>query len=370
MSKFLWYRENEEIQNKSELLKMELIFFTVLVGATLALLMYIRFVFSNSKEQQISAESQESAAAAQEKEEQKWLLTSLKAHSKRILDMDFSPNGKYIATTGEDQSVIVWSVKEFAQKEHKNYRCNVAYDHSIFIKWSPDSKAFILQKSVQNCIEVYKMNKKAEGGFEFAPALTFPSKHTTDIIGLDIASNGRFIATCSDKTDLILWNLRGEILARLDTYHNLTYCVKVSPCGRSGDFEKITSAFELPGHRSGVYSFCFTPDSSRMATVSKCVCIAQDKTIRFYSAFTGELEGEITDVHTQPITRVLFDAAGKYVLTTGDKHVRVFHNVPGHRTSIQALKETLKRNMSNASAKTRIEQQITDAENTLNNILN
>ena len=41
------------------------------------------------------------------------------------------------------------------------------------------------------------------------------------------ASNGRFIATCSDKTDLILWNLKGEILTRVDTYHNLTYCVKV-----------------------------------------------------------------------------------------------------------------------------------------------
>ena len=67
----------------------------------------------------------------------------------------------------------------------------------------------------------------------------------------------------------------------------------------------------------------------------------------FFSAFflnvhyAGELEGEITDVHTQPITRVLFDAAGKYVLTTGDKHVRVFHNVPGHRTSIQVNSSSL-----------------------------
>ena len=33
--------------------------------------------------------------------------------------------------------------------------------------------------------------------------------------------------TCSDKTDLIVWSLKGEILARLDTCHNLTYCCKV-----------------------------------------------------------------------------------------------------------------------------------------------
>jgi hypothetical protein len=27
------------------------------------------------------------------------------------------------------------------------FRCNVMYDHSLFVKWSPDSKAFVLQKA-------------------------------------------------------------------------------------------------------------------------------------------------------------------------------------------------------------------------------
>lgn len=30
-----------------------------------------------------------------------WLLTSLKGHSSDVLDMDFSSNGKYLATCGE-----------------------------------------------------------------------------------------------------------------------------------------------------------------------------------------------------------------------------------------------------------------------------
>jgi len=427
---------------------MELIILSVLMGATVLLLFYVRNIFSGSKAeveevpvveepapvQAKDTKSKKKAAERKPKEvkstfSHKWLMGSLKAHSKRILDMDFSPSGKFLATTAEDETVIVWPVKSFTEKEHKSYRCNMAYDHSIFIKWSPDSKAFILQKSVQNCIEVYKMSKKPDGGYEFASALTFPAKHTTDIIGLDIASNGRFIATCSDKTDLIIWNLRGDVLARLDTYHNLTYCVRVSPCGRfvatsgftsdvkvwevkfsrAGDFEKIVTAFVLPGHRSGVYNFAFSPDSSRIATISKdgtwkvydtnieyskgqdvtilisgeyhgdngqrsqiaiapdgqLVCIAQDKTLRFYSALTGGLEGEIKDVHTEPITRVLFDQAGKFVLTSGDKHVRIFHNVPGLKTTIQALQETLKRNISNSSASTRIQAQIKEAEDTL-----
>ena len=49
----------------------------------------------------------------------------------------------------------------------------------------------------------------------------------------------------------------------------------------------------------------------------------------------GECEGEIHDVHTEPITCLLFDNAGRYVLTAGDKHVRVLHNVPGLKTAVQ-----------------------------------
>jgi len=429
---------------------MEIVIFTVFVGATLALIVYIRNLFSQ-KSVEISEPVPAPAPVITEKEvvkpkkkaterkskdakstfTHKWLMTSLKGHTKRILDMDFSPNGKFLATTAEDETVIVWPVKDFTQKEHRHYRCNV--DDSIFVKWSPDSKAFIIQKSIQNCIEVYKMNKKTDGGYEFSSALTFPAKHTTDIIGLDIASNGRFIATCSDKTDLIIWSLKGDVLARVDTYHNLTYCVRVSPCGRfvgtsgftsdvkvwevkfskSGEFEKIGKAFELPGHTSGVYSFAFSPDSTRMATISKdgtwkvyltsieytkgedasilmsgkfhgdsqhksiiaishlgqLVCVAQDKSIWFYSALTGELEGEIHDIHTEPITRVVFDGTGKYVLTSGDKHARVFYNVPGQKTHIQTLKESLQRNLSNSSARERIQQQINEAEQTLNPLL-
>ncbi len=38
--------------------------------------------------------------------------------------------------------------------------------------------------------------------------------------------------TCSDKTTLVIWSIRGEELATIDTYHMSTYCAKISPCGR------------------------------------------------------------------------------------------------------------------------------------------
>ena len=38
---------------------------------------------------------------------------------------------------------------------------------------------------------------------------------------------------------------------------------------RSGEFDKLSRAFELKGHTSGVLDLSATPDSFRMATVSR-----------------------------------------------------------------------------------------------------
>ena len=48
---------------------------------------------------------------------------------------------------------------------------------------------------------------------------------------MDIAVNGRFIMTCSDKTDLVLWDLKGQRLAAVDTLVVETYSARISPCG-------------------------------------------------------------------------------------------------------------------------------------------
>jgi len=444
---------------------MEIVLVTIILGATVILAFFITKVFkSQQKDTELTEEplveendndkkSKSSPHESNEKSKKKfndkkmkekvvqfshpWLLSTLKGHSGRVLDLDLSPNGKYLASCAEDRTVLVWQSKDFTAKEHKILRCNVEYDHGLFIRWSPDSKAFVVQKAVQNCTEVYKMGKKPDGSLgDFSVAVSFPPAHKTDTVGMGISSSGRFIASCSDKTDLIIWNLKGEILDKIDTVHNLTYCCQVSPCGRfvatsgftsdvkfwevkftrSGDFDKVTRAFHLSGHTSGVYNFSFSADCSKVATVSKdgswkvfniaieyskgqdadviitgdytgdgiesskpsqimispngkVVAIHQEKRVNLYSVLTGELVGSIQDPHTQPIVKVLFSADSEYLFTAGDKHIRIFHNVPGIQSNIQELKLTLKKNLTNSTAKERIEQQIKLAEENLKNIV-
>jgi mRNA-capping enzyme len=56
--------------------------------------------------------------------------------------------------------------------------------------------------------------------------------HEDDVVGLGIACNGKYIMSCSEKNDLIIWDLKGEQLAKVETYLMTTICARISPCAR------------------------------------------------------------------------------------------------------------------------------------------
>ncbi len=354
-----------------------------------------------SKSKSSSKHSQHSSK--QDKFSHQWLLTSLKGHSGHVLDMDFSQNGKFLASCADDRSVLVWAVRDFSSREHKSHRGNVNYDHATKVKWSPDSRAYIVQKASENVAEVYKINRREDGHLgAIESVVTFPCRHETDVIGLGFSPTGQYVMTCSDKTTLIIWSIRGEVLAQADTYHMNTYCAKVSPCGRfvatsgftpdvkvwevkfhrTGEFDRLHRAFELTGHSSGVFSFDFNADSSRVATLGKdgtwrifrsdvefergqdpeqlqmgsfvsadqrsvialspdaeVVAVGHRANVSLFSTRSGDVIGHLEGVHSSTdISCLLFDKEGRWLLTAGDRHIRVFHNVPGHRVKLCQLR--------------------------------
>jgi mRNA-capping enzyme len=52
------------------------------------------------------------------------------------------------------------------------------------------------------------------------------------VVGLGIACNGKYIMSCSEKNELVVWDLKGEQLAKVDTYLMTTICAQISPCAR------------------------------------------------------------------------------------------------------------------------------------------
>ena len=42
-------------------------------------------------------------------------------------------------------------------------RGNVSYDHGTMVRWSPDSKAYVVHRATENAPEVYKINRRDDG---------------------------------------------------------------------------------------------------------------------------------------------------------------------------------------------------------------
>ncbi|GLG96411.1 Probable cytosolic iron-sulfur protein assembly protein Ciao1 [Gryllus bimaculatus] len=293
---------------------------TLIVGATVLIIVYVSSLFRAAAPEETKTGAPANAPPKKEKHEKQhtsgdhkggkkkqqhaekwnrdaskqfthpWLLTSLKGHSGQILDMDFSSNGKFLATCSDDRSLLVWNTRDWTQKEHKNVRVNVELDHATLVRWSPDSKAMVVRRAADNALEVFRVARRADGLVgAITRAATFPKLHEEAVVGLGVACSGRFMLTCSEGTDLLISDIKGQPLARVDTYLMHTYTARVSPCGRfiaasgfapdvkvwevtfskSGEFQSVNRAFELSGHSSGVFDVAFNSDTTRMATVSK-----------------------------------------------------------------------------------------------------
>lgn len=386
---------------------------------------------SNQQQEKQSSKKQKPARgkAHQTQFTHKWLACSLKGHGANILDMDFSPNGKYVITVAEDRSVLLWSTKEFEQKDHKFVRGNVDLDHATTVKFSPDSKAFVVSLGNANTVRVFRIGKKDDGSpGNITGALDFPQVHKAVIINIGVASTGKFIMTCACDTTMIVWSIKGEVLSEINTNNMNNSYGAVSPCGRfvaasgftpdvkiwevcftkSGEFQEVRRAFELKGHSAGVYCFDFNNDSTRMVSASKdgtwkywdtnirydlnqdpyllytgklqfsgpclislsldgrTIAVAQEASIYVCNSSGGD-EEIIENVHSDTSCQIGFDNSGKYLLSAGDKHVHVFHNITGYKATIEEL-IGLEKKASGQAMKDRIRSQIQDAKDALKRI--
>eukprot|EP00076_Gallus_gallus_P027914 XP_015151387.1 transducin beta-like protein 2 [Gallus gallus] len=355
------------------------------------------------------------------------LAAALKGHSGSVSCLHFSGSGKYLASCADDRTVRLWSTRDFTAREHRCLRANVELDHAELVRFSPDCRAFIVWLANGETIRVYKMTKKDDGNFTFtASSEDFPKKHKAPVINIGVAETGKFIMTASSDTTILIWNLKGEVLASINTNQMNNAYAAVSPCGRfvascgftpdvkvwevcfgkSGDFREVTRAFELKGHTAGIYSFSFSNDSRRMATVSKdgtwkfwdtdveykkqqdpyllltgrcevaepcrialspdahVVAISCSTTIVVFNTRRGEEEERFVGVHGQHIADLAFDTTSRYLVSCGDRAIRVFHNTPGYRAVVEEM-ETMLRKTTTKATRERLEQQITSAKKAL-----
>jgi WD40 repeat protein len=232
--------------------------------------------------------------------------TVLHGHTGEIRSVAFHPDGEWLASAGADRTIKVWDLGQGRE------RCTLGghTDSVAAVAFSPDGQTLA-------SVSGDPLNPLKRGDLQF-PLNTVRAKpgevklwdvhtaleraslkgHQGAVWCAAFTPDGRTLATGSDDTTAILWDVAG-----------------VGPAA-------------LSGHRMEVNSVAFSPDGRTLVSVS------DDKDVKLWDVSTGR-ERAVLKGHTGPIKFVTFSPDGRLFATGGgDRTVRLWDAPDGQPLAV------------------------------------
>lgn len=122
-----------------------------------------------------------------------FLLTTIKAHNNFILDVDFSPDGKTIATAGYDNKVKLWNLQGQLLK--------------TLLKGSSDSVTSLSFSPKEQVIASASYDSKIKLWNTDGSLLKILTGHKDSVMSVNFSPDGTLLASGSYDGTVILWNL-------------------------------------------------------------------------------------------------------------------------------------------------------------------
>lgn len=96
-----------------------------------------------------------------------------------------------------------------------------------------------------------------------------------------------------------------------------------------------------------------------MSLNAEVVAIWNGSNVEIFSGLDGTRD---TIIEEFGVTSLKFDPLAKYLLTTGDRHVRVYHNITGYKVEIAVARSKLNSSNQSAATRERLEKLIAENE--------
>ncbi|KAF2177518.1 WD40 repeat-like protein [Zopfia rhizophila CBS 207.26] len=247
---------------------------------------------------------------------------ALSGHSSIIGSLDFSPDSRRIASSG-DHTARIWDI------ENVNWQDNLDYQPPTLgiVVLSSDGRK--LASTSTNTVWFWDTDTGA-----------VRQKHEIDGVVLDIRElyqEGRMV-TCHFPDQVQLWDPEtGEGLQ----YKNTSFsCFGVPTFSRDGqlaafgtreqtviivDAKTKTVVQTLEGHTDNVFPVAFSYDGQRLASSGA----EKDKTVRIWNVESGALEQTLTG-HTEVVTSLTFSQSGRRLASISeDGTIRIWNAETG-----------------------------------------
>jgi serine/threonine protein kinase/dipeptidyl aminopeptidase/acylaminoacyl peptidase len=244
------------------------------------------------------------------------LLRTFTGHEDSVTRIQFSADGRQLLSSG-DMTVRLWDVATSSEIRTFTGHTDVVY----FASFSPDNRR-IASSSADRTIRLWDTASGQE-------IRTFTG-HTNNIYSAVFSADGSELMTASEDSTVRFWDVSQGTQLRSILFASPVKQAVYSPDGRLfavGTFDATAYIMErnsglerqiLRGHSFGVYGLAFSPDGRLLLTGSR------DTTARLWQVSTGE-ELRTFSAHDDQTRTVAFSPDGKLVATgSWDQTVRLW----------------------------------------------
>jgi hypothetical protein len=222
---------------------------------------------------------------------------------RRLLSLDFSPNGNNVVTTNGNKTISIWRsqdgqlVKTFDGDGQR-------WQH---VSYSPNGQT--IAASSLGDIKLWGLDGKL---------LSQLSGHQDPITGLSFSPNGQLLASSSRDSTVRLWNLAGRNLKTWRGHAGVVTTIAFGPNNRlvaSGGGDRTIKLWDVEGkllrsidaHQQRITVLAFHPDGTMVASASN------DRTIKLW-----RLDGTLVKTlmgHRDVINKAIFSPDGQKLVS-------------------------------------------------------
>ncbi|HLO51519.1 MAG TPA: AAA-like domain-containing protein [Kamptonema sp.] len=255
-------------------------------------------------------------------------IKNLEGHSDRIYAVSFSPDGQKIATASKDKTVKLWSI------EGRLLETLSGHTESVLTIAFNRQGTILASASKDRTIKLWNLKQETTKNKDRKSLAIALKGHSNGVMSLSWSSDGKTLASASYDNTVKLWSIEGEggknskFLKNLNGSNADVTSVSFSPDSRTiatADADKIVKIWSRDGtllrtweaHERGIRSISFNPVDRTLATAS------EDHTVKIWS-----LDGNLLAIlkgHSTIVYGVSFSPDGKTIATaSADNTVKLW----------------------------------------------